>query len=436
MHRKRLRVAVTVCALLVAVAAAEAVASRLGVLVLKSPNRTESNRTSANIDQIVVHVTEGNFVGSVRWLRNRASHGSSHYIVSRNGEVVQLVSISDVAWHAGNRWTNRRSVGIEHEGYTFQGDFTDAQYRASAQLSAYLAHRYGIPVDRGHVIGHHEVPNPLRPGMFGGANGHQDPGPHWDWKRYMKLIAEYSKDPQQPEYVKTMDIKPSTLKRYNGPGQTLDDVTSTWKPSAQAVVDFGATVKGVAKWYGGIDAAKNWRKRIYKAEFYVDGKKLWTDRQWPYAFRGGEGWDTRTVANGRHQLVVKGYGRRGYRSKRVLGVKVANPPIKLEIGGLTDGSGTEGVAHLSVKTTEPVDGVALYVDGRPVSRDRSAPYELVWDTTSEAEGPHELLVYARSWTGRRSAEKLEVVVANAAIVPDSLRLAWGAHDELLLPRGG
>lgn len=427
MSHKRVRAALVACALLVTVVAADAFAARLGVLVLESPNRTQSNRGAASIDQVVVHVTEGNFVGSVRWLRNRASHGSSHYIVSRNGEVIQLVSITDVAWHAGNRWTNRRSVGIEHEGYTFQGDFTDAQYRASAKLVAYLAHRYSIPVDREHVIGHHEVPNPRRPGMYGGANGHQDPGPHWDWKRYLALIEEYSKSPEQPEYVRTMDIKPSTLEPYHGPGATLDDVLTP----RNDVVNFGATVMGVAKWYGGIDAAKNWRKRIYKAEFYVDGKKLWTDWSWPYAFRGGEGWDTRTVANGRHQLVVRGYGRRGYRSKRVLGVKVENPPIKLSIGGLADGSGADGVAHITVGTTEPVDGVALYVDGRPVSRDRKAPYELVWDTTNETEGPHELLVYARSWTGRRAAEKLEVVVANAAIVPDSLRLAWGAHDELL-----
>lgn len=46
-------------------------------------------------------MTEGSFWGSVRWLRNNRSRGSAHYVVSRGGDVVQLVSTSNVAWHAG-----------------------------------------------------------------------------------------------------------------------------------------------------------------------------------------------------------------------------------------------------------------------------------------------------------------------------------------------
>jgi hypothetical protein len=128
------------------------------VLFLPTDNRTDSNRTARSIDQLVVHVTEGSFVGSVRWLRSRRSHGSSHYVVSRRGEVVQLVSVTNVAWHAGNRGTNRRSIGIEHEGWTARGGFPEAQLDTSARLAAFLARRYGIPFDRAHVIGHHEVP--------------------------------------------------------------------------------------------------------------------------------------------------------------------------------------------------------------------------------------------------------------------------------------
>ena len=99
-------------ALATVVCTASAASARVRVLFLESSNRTETNRTAQTIDQIVVHSTEGSFVGSVRWLRSRRSHGSAHYVVSRRGEVIQLVSITDVALHAGNRRTNRRSIGI------------------------------------------------------------------------------------------------------------------------------------------------------------------------------------------------------------------------------------------------------------------------------------------------------------------------------------
>lgn len=56
--------------------------------------------------------------------------------------------------------------------------FTDAAYRASAKLCADICARHGIPVDRGHIVGHNEVP----------GTDHTDPGPHWDWDRYIRLI--------------------------------------------------------------------------------------------------------------------------------------------------------------------------------------------------------------------------------------------------------
>jgi hypothetical protein len=42
---------------------------------------------------------------------------------------------------------------------------TDAMYRSSAQLSAYLAIKYLIPIDRKHFIGHNEVPDPTIPAI-------------------------------------------------------------------------------------------------------------------------------------------------------------------------------------------------------------------------------------------------------------------------------
>jgi N-acetyl-anhydromuramyl-L-alanine amidase AmpD len=403
------------CVLLAAFVAASASAARMKVLVLRSGNHTDSNRTARTIERIVIHSTEGRFLGSVRWLRNRRSGGSAHFVVSRRGQIVQLVSVTDVAWHSGNNRWNRHSIGIEHEGWTGRGGFTEAEYRASARLVAYLAHRYGIALDRAHVVGHNEVPNPYRRGLFGGVDGHRDPGASWNWRHYMALARAYSVHPEQPRYVRRMRIVPSPAV----PGARPDTTP------VRSVVDRNATVRGIALWWSGITGPHHWRKHVYRAEFLVDGRVLWVDHTWPFAFRGGSGWDSRTVANGRHMLVVRGYGRRGYRSRRTIPVRVHNPPIQLELSGSATNGGVQGLATVGVRPDEPVERIALYVDGRAVSRDASAPYELLWDTSGESEGRHDLVVYARGRGGRRAAVVMPVVVANATDVPVSLQLAWG-----------
>ena len=200
----------------VAACATAAQARSLEVLWLKSANHTSSARGIKSVDRIVIHVTEGSFWGSVRWLRNHRSHGSSHYVISRGGDVVQLVSTSDVAWHAGNRWVNRHSIGIEHEGFARRGGFTKAQYEASARLVAYLAARAGMPIDRRHVIGHNEVDDPSGPGV-GGVDHHTDPGKKWQWQRYMALVRAYAESPEQPRYTRKIPKVPLSLGPWSRP---------------------------------------------------------------------------------------------------------------------------------------------------------------------------------------------------------------------------
>jgi hypothetical protein len=99
---------------------------------------------------------------------------------SGDGAITQSVRDKDVAWHAGNWSYNTQSIGIEHEGYINQASwFTDTMYRSSAALTRHLCDKYRIPKDRAHIIGHIEVP---------GAD-HTDPGPHWNWNYYMRLVA-------------------------------------------------------------------------------------------------------------------------------------------------------------------------------------------------------------------------------------------------------
>ncbi|NLU74950.1 N-acetylmuramoyl-L-alanine amidase [Streptomyces sp. HNM0575] len=134
------------------------------------------------IDRVVIHVTESDFRTAVKVFRDPLHEAAAHYVVrASDGRTVQMVRELDVAYHAGNRGYNERSIGIEHEGFVDRPqNFTEAMYRSSARLTARICKRYAIPVDRKHIVGHNEVP---------GAD-HTDPGPHWDWKRYMGYVRE------------------------------------------------------------------------------------------------------------------------------------------------------------------------------------------------------------------------------------------------------
>ncbi|KJK38017.1 hypothetical protein UK15_19265 [Streptomyces variegatus] len=144
-------------------------------------NYTPSNRPRAHpLHYVIIHVAQTTYSGTVSVFRNPSRKVSAHYVVrSSDGHVAQCVRESDIAWHAGNWDYNTRSIGIEHEGWVDRpGYFTDAMYERSARLTAAICARYGIPRNRAHIIGHHEVP----------GSDHTDPGRHWDWNRYLRLV--------------------------------------------------------------------------------------------------------------------------------------------------------------------------------------------------------------------------------------------------------
>jgi hypothetical protein len=142
---------------------------------------------SQKIDHIVIHDTEG-YWDSVLKLAQDPTYVSWHYTIrSNDGLIAQHVPTKDVAWHAGNWYVNAKSIGIEHEGFAAKGTwYTEAMYRSSAKLVGYLARKFGIPLDRAHIIGHDNVPG-TTPATIKGM--HWDPGPYWDWSHYFDLLG-------------------------------------------------------------------------------------------------------------------------------------------------------------------------------------------------------------------------------------------------------
>ncbi|MEU6052386.1 N-acetylmuramoyl-L-alanine amidase [Streptomyces xanthochromogenes] len=132
------------------------------------------------VDRVVIHVVQGSFDSALKTFQDPGNKAAAHYVVRGDGHIAQTVRELDVAFHAGNRQYNERSVGIEHAGFVEQASsFTDAMYASSARLTAAICARYRITVDRTHIIGHVEVP----------GTDHTDPGPHWDWPRYIELVG-------------------------------------------------------------------------------------------------------------------------------------------------------------------------------------------------------------------------------------------------------
>ncbi|MFC7978840.1 N-acetylmuramoyl-L-alanine amidase [Streptomyces cinereoruber] len=154
-------------------------------------NYTLGDRPNQGVDirQIVIHDTEGPYQGSLDALTNPKGSGSAHYLIrAQDGQVTQMLENKQLAWHAGNWTHNMHSIGVEHEGYAIKEGswYTEPQYRSSAELVKFLAAKYGVPIDREHIIGHDEVALQTDNRL---SSLHWDAGPYWDWNYYMSLLG-------------------------------------------------------------------------------------------------------------------------------------------------------------------------------------------------------------------------------------------------------
>ena len=164
---------------------------------IRSPNR-DARPADAEITLVVVHgisLPPGKFGGDdiVRLFTNRldpSAHPSyaaiaplrvsAHFLIRRDGALIQFVDCARRAWHAGaSSWRGRArcndySSGVELEG-TDVRPYTARQYACLARLVRTLRERYPIA----DVVGHSDV-----------APGRKtDPGPAFDWPRLRALLA-------------------------------------------------------------------------------------------------------------------------------------------------------------------------------------------------------------------------------------------------------
>ncbi len=108
---------------------------------------------------------------------------SAHFLIRRDGELVQYVSCNDRAWHAGvssfagRTGCNDFAIGIELEG-TDSLAYTDEQYDRLTQLTLVLFDAYPM-LNRNLIVGHSDI-----------APGRKtDPGESFDWHRYRASLV-------------------------------------------------------------------------------------------------------------------------------------------------------------------------------------------------------------------------------------------------------
>ena len=143
----------------------------------KSPNY--NLRNNSKIQLIIIHYTAlKNTLDAISYLCNKEKKVSSHYLISQNGTVYNLVKDKFRAWHAGEAFwqeitdINSVSIGIELD-YNLGGKnnkFSFKMIDSLKKLILELQKKYKI--NKNNILAHSDIA-PFRK---------KDPGKHFPWK--------------------------------------------------------------------------------------------------------------------------------------------------------------------------------------------------------------------------------------------------------------
>jgi N-acetyl-anhydromuramyl-L-alanine amidase AmpD len=150
---------------------------------------------------VINHIMQGYARTMIEWATNNSMEKSAHFIIDRDGNITQTVSIYSPAWHAGRiakvTWDsmpignnpNKYTVGIEHEGFSVEPEYgcdfiyedgwPDAMMEASVQVHKWILGELGLEANDQTVIGHNETD---------GVSRANDPGPAWSKDTLLDMI--------------------------------------------------------------------------------------------------------------------------------------------------------------------------------------------------------------------------------------------------------
>ncbi len=183
-------------------------------IVKKSTVNQSKGRSGQVPVMIVCHRTCGSFDGAVSWLQNPESQASAHFVVAKDGRVVQLVDIEDTAWCNGTSMDNTSSryfkkstleyvrgnsnnansytVSIEFEGLSNENsELTEVQLDVGVELVKFIVsevkriYGYQIEVNSRTLVGHCHITPQWKPNC---------PGEGFPFDRLIDGVGEYMKE--------------------------------------------------------------------------------------------------------------------------------------------------------------------------------------------------------------------------------------------------
>ena len=165
-----------------------------------SPNFDPKKRKTNQVKFLIFHYTGmKSEKAAIKRLTDERAEVSSHYLIKKNGNVINLVPDLYIAWHAGNsRWKkyislNKNSIGIEitnpghSHGYK---KFPHLQISSLIKLSKFLIKKYKI--NKKNILGHSDIAPERK----------KDPGEKFPWKYLSKYKIGYWHNIDQKKLIK------------------------------------------------------------------------------------------------------------------------------------------------------------------------------------------------------------------------------------------
>lgn len=149
--------------------------------VSSHPSTIRPRDKGSIVDSIVVHTTGGDkdssAINTFKYGNPGGNPVSAHYVIKKDGSIVQMVKLNDKAAHAGEsvhvdgkRWLNSRSVGIEVVG-TDRSSITSSQMASLVFIVSGLLFRFSYSHNKPLYVLGHRVVSPGRK---------TDPAGRWD----------------------------------------------------------------------------------------------------------------------------------------------------------------------------------------------------------------------------------------------------------------
>ena len=165
-----------------------------------SPNFDPKKRKTNQVKFLIFHYTGmKSEKAAIKRLTDERTEVSSHYLIKKNGNVINLVPDLYIAWHAGNsRWKkyislNKNSIGIEitNPGHNYgYKKFPHLQISSLIKLSKFLIKKYKI--NKKNILGHSDIAPERK----------KDPGEKFPWKYLSKYKIGYWHNIDQKKLIK------------------------------------------------------------------------------------------------------------------------------------------------------------------------------------------------------------------------------------------